>query len=461
MNGCSTQTYNAGEMNIGLHLAFDAQQIEFGGYNLVNFDNNHALEDLPLDLHNELYGGHEADAPWRAQAVARIEQYRKADLTIEVVDQSGNPISGAQVTVDMDQHLYGFGSAIATTRLAGNSNQDMTYQNKILDMDGQGHGFNTLVNENSLKWRAWEQGWAGTKAESVNAIQWATQNNITMRGHNGIWPGVSFLPPDIVTAIDNLDLPYIKTRIFDHIDEKFGYPGIEGVILDWDIINEFTQNEDIANAFQTDPNYTTGREIYTEIINKVRTDYPNVKQYINDYVTLSFGNNSSSAYTTYKQYIQEQFDANAGFDGIGFQAHIGSSPTSIYMVYDILEDFYQSFGVEAKITEYDLDAQVDDITAGNYLRDFLTMCFSHPSTNAFLTWGFWDGAHWKGNAPFYNLDWTIKPAGQQFIDLVFGEWWTNETTNTNILGSYPLNCARQYWTLICLIPPVYIAQGNR
>ena len=29
------------------------------------------------------------------------------------------------------------------------------------------------------------------------------------------------------------------------------------------------------------------------------------------------------------------------------------------------------------------------------------MIFSHPATNGFLMWGFWDGAHWKDNAPYF------------------------------------------------------------
>lgn len=54
------------------------------------------------------------------------------------------------------------------------------------------------------------------------------------------------------------------------------------------------------------------------------------------------------------------------------------------------------------------------------------MSFSHPSVDAFIMWGFWDGNHWHQNAPIFNLDWSIKPSGQAYIDKVFNEWWTNE-----------------------------------
>ena len=38
------------------------------------------------------YAGQAADAPWRAAADARIEQYRKGDLAVTVIDAAGHPV---------------------------------------------------------------------------------------------------------------------------------------------------------------------------------------------------------------------------------------------------------------------------------------------------------------------------------------------------------------------------------
>ncbi|GJM30983.1 MAG: hypothetical protein DHS20C17_36180 [Cyclobacteriaceae bacterium] len=123
-------------------------------------------------------------------------------------------------------------------------------------------------------------------------------------------------------------------------------------------------------------------------------------------------------------------------DGIGFQAHIGGFPNSIYDVYGTLEDFYQTFGTKAKVTEYDTNEAISDELAATYLRDFMTIVFSHQSTDGFLMWGFWDGAHWHDNAPLFYQDWTIKPAGEAFIDLVFDEWWTEDSGQTDANGAF-------------------------
>jgi hypothetical protein len=47
---------------------------------------------------------------------------------------------------------------------------------------------------------------------------------------------------------------------------------------------------------------------------------------------------------------------------------------------------------------------------------------------AFLYWGFWAGRHWRPEAALFNLNWTIRPQGEMYKQLVFDEWWTPEQT---------------------------------
>ncbi|RMG17625.1 MAG: T9SS C-terminal target domain-containing protein [Bacteroidetes bacterium] len=428
----ASKSYAAGGATAGFHLAHQAQQVQFGGWAVLNFRNRYRLEDLPESIGNDQYGGYEPDAPWRAAAAARIDSLRKAGLSIQLQDENGNPLPGVEVSYSMLQHEYAFGSAVVACKFAGNSCQDPIYEQKLTNLDGKGHGFNWVVFENALKWRAWEGEWPATKAEKVHATQWLKDRNIHIRGHNLLWPGWSYLPQDIVTNGQNPS--YIKNRIQQHLNEILTYPGIKGNIAEWDVLNEITTNRDLENAFRGSAGYPTGRELYVEVFNQTTQLAPEAKTYLNDYITISLANQHSSLYETYKGFIRELLDAGVRLDGIGFQAHIGGFPTSIPLVYDILEDFYQEFGTKAKITEYDTDPSMNDSLAGVYLRDFMTMVFSHPSTEGFLMWGFWDGAHWHDNAPMYDINWQLKPAGQAFIDLVFKQWWTQGSLVTDSAG---------------------------
>ena len=426
----ATKNFNIGELKAGFHLATMTQEIDIAGLTALNYEDAYDINDLPSSFSPFDYEGSDPDAPWRAIADARIENIRKSDLTVSVVDNDGNPINNAIVEIEMLQHDFGFGSALVMCRFPGNNCYDATYVEKMLDLDGEGHGFNACVNENALKWRGWENNWLGTKEEVVDGFEWLTDQGITMRGHNLFWPGSDFLPDDMNNNLDDLD--YLRNRIDARIEEMINHPRLSNYVRDWDILNEITTNRTLENAFDSDPNFENGRELYNEIYNKVREADPELELYINDYMAIS--NGSANLVERYKSFLDELLADGVPFDGIGFQAHIGSVPNSIPRVEQIYDEFFQRYGKRMKVTEYDINAAVDEQTAANYMRDFLTLTFSHPGMDAFIMWGFWDGNHWKQNAPMFNLDWSLKPSGEAFIQKVFNEWWTEETRNSNAMG---------------------------
>ncbi|MCC6460611.1 MAG: endo-1,4-beta-xylanase [Saprospiraceae bacterium] len=426
------QAYAAGKLHIGMHTGLQVQTLQVGGLALRNYAKAYALSQLPTELHLD-YAGSAPDAPWRAPAAARIEQLRKADLRVSVTGPGGTPLSGATVEVEMLQHAFKFGSAITGVRIAGNHNQNNQYEQKILDFDGKGHGFNEVVFENDLKWDAWEEQWSASPAEIVKALDWLQARRISVRGHNLVWPGWSYLPNDLQP--NALNLAYLKSRIDERIETMLTYPGLAGRIAEWDALNEITANQDLANAFKGSPGYPTGRELYRDILHKIKTVDPDMPAYLNDYVTIDLGNAPGSpVYEQCRQYVQEIYDAKAPVEGIGFQGHINGGLASMYTIEQTLDDFYNRFGYRAKITEFDLSELISDSLGVRFSSDFLTLAFSHPSVDGFLSWGFWDGAHWHDNAPFFDQNWNLKPVGQAFADLLFDQWWTRETRSTDANG---------------------------
>jgi len=424
--------YAARELNFGFHTGYKAQSIQIAGIALIDFKNNYTIDRFPIELHQN-YAGSELNAPWRAEAEQRIEQIRKANYTLNVTRADGSPVNGATVKMEMLEHEFKFGSAITANRIAGNNQQDNIYQGKILNFDGKGHGFNEVVFENDLKWDAWEEKWFVSNPDVAKAANWLYSRGIAVRGHTLVWPGWQYLPDDMKNNQNNPT--FLKQRVMDRLSTMLNYPGIKGVVKEWDVLNEITYNEDLAKAMAGSPGYTTGREIYIDILKKVKEIDPSIKMYLNDYSTIDQGNlPGSPVYERTKQYLKEIQNAGIKIDGIGFQGHISSGLVSMYDVKNTLDDFYNTFSARAKITEYDFGNLVGDSLAARFTADFFTMCFSHPSMDGFLSWGYWQGAHWLSNAPFFRLDWSMRPAGQAVADLLFNKWWTNTTTLTNANG---------------------------
>ncbi len=430
----SSESYEAEAMTFGFHLAYRAQTLEIGGFTAINYGPNVDLSSLPDQLNNDRYGGSEADAPWRSAAAQRIEEIRKSRLDIEVKQADGTPRAGAEVQVKMLQHDFAFGSAITANRIAQNNAFNAIYQEKIVNLDGNGHGFNWIVFENDLKWPAWEDRWLVSRPELVNAVGWVRDQNIQIRGHTLVWPGASNMPNDI--SQNSTNIPFIRERIDQHLEEILLHPGIAGEIAEWDVLNEITTNRSLENYFRGQAGYPTGREILAEIFQKTREIDANTGLWLNDFVTLSLNSSPGNEnYDNLKSFTRELLDAGADIEGIGFQGHIGGFPNGIPSVLETLDDFYGEFGLKAKITEFDLPSFVDEDLAGNYLRDFMTAIFSHESMNGFFFWSFWDGATYMNEGSnLFRLDWSQTPAGDAFIDLVFNQWWTDESVETDAEG---------------------------
>lgn len=428
----ASKNYPSGRLALGFHFGAQAQDIDIAGFTAFNFGDAYSIDDVPNTYSSSNYGGHEEDAEWRAFAASRIETLRKADLDVRVVDQNGNIVEGADVRIEMQEHAFGFGSAFVSCRFEGNDCYNPIYVEKLSNLDGKGHGFNVGVMENSMKWDGWEEEWLSSPGELVDAIEYLDSKSIEMRGHTILWPGWDLMPNDIQANADDLD--YILNRIDERITTMIEHPELKDLITDWDVLNEITTNDDLEKAFDSYPGYESGVDLYKYVLKEVRAKDPDLPIYINDYVILSGAGSSEIVSNRYKGLLNELKDAEVPFDGIGFQCHIGSLPTSILKLQQVWDEFQQRYDVPLKVTEYDVNPTVSEETQAKYMEDFLTMCFSHPAMEAFIMWGFWDGNHWKDNAPLYDFDWNLKPSGEAFVNKVFDEWWTEENSLSNLDG---------------------------
>ena len=106
----------------------------------------------------------------------------------------------------------------------------------------------------------------------------------------------------------------------------------------------------------------------------------------------------------------------------------------------ITSEVWRIFGEDTKdslpwsnrmvVTEYDLVCNDDQLHA-DYLRDILTLTFSHPKMTGFINWGFWAGEHWKPEGALFRKDWKARPAVKVWRDLVKKNWWTEAEIKTN------------------------------
>jgi hypothetical protein len=127
-------------------------------------------------------------------------------------------------------------------------------------------------------------------------------------------------------------------------------------------------------------------------------------------------------------------DKGAPLGGIGMQGHFNWQLTPPVRLLEVLDRF-AALGLPIEVTEFDVDITDEQLQA-DYLRDFMTAVFSHPKVKGILMWGFWEGYHWRPNAALFRKDWSVKPNGQAWMDLVLKTWWTETEGKAGAGGEY-------------------------
>ena len=362
---------------------------------------------------------------WAERTSQGIQAHRTTDLTVEVRNAEGEPVPDATVNVEMQAHEFQFGTAVNAPRLleAGND----AYREQLLDL------FNTTVLENKHKWAVWEK----DAAVADNATAWLRDHGLAVRGHAAIWQHLEHdvVPPDVVSRLDedaSDHAAYLKDRIRTHIRDILST--YAGDINDWDVVNEQLHHSAITDALAPDVPPEKSPPV-ADWFRIAAQSAPEADLYINDYDIVTGTDPEQTAYETLAEYL---LDAGAPIDGVGLQAHFHSRSEAVDpREFRALLDRYASQGLSVKVTEYDTTG--DDWTEqeeANHLKTVLKTLYSHPAAEGFLMWGFWDGEHWRNNAPLFRKDWSEKPAYNTYTQLVFEEWWTDDRGETDTSGRY-------------------------
>lgn len=408
----SVDAYEAGEAKVGFQLGFQIQSLEIADWTLESFGKEADLQNLPQSKMS--YAGREENATWRKEAEKRIDEIRKGDITIHVCDAEGNPVENAEVELKMLRHAFPWGTAV-TTKLLLQQDEDGNRYREIVEKY-----FNRVAFENDMKWYLWND--LRSRSDTFKAIEWLRDRNIDVRGHCLLWPSWRNSPTAYKNLADEPDK--LRQAVNDGLEQTVR--SLRGIVVDWDVLNEPLDNDDLMK--------TLGNEEMIQWFRLVRRLDANAKLYMNDYSILSekgLHREHQDHLENTVRYLQTQ---GAPLSGIGMQSHFVETVTPPERIKMILDRF-ASLGVSITITEHDIETEDEQLQA-DYTRDFLTVAFSHPSVEAILCWGFWENSHWRPKGAYFRSDWSIKPAGQAWIDQTTKIWWTNERGKSDDKGRF-------------------------
>jgi len=400
VSGTAKQDFAAGDLQVTFHLGFQRQAIEIGGLRVLNLGPDADPAALPRTAID--YAGRAPDAPWRADAQARIDRIRRGDLRIQVLGADGRPLPGANVAIHMRHHLFGFGCFNGNRVGMPGADNDRIREHVL-----------RLFNQSTVPvyWTDW--GWEkpGSAAAAIKTADWYRENGIRTRGHALVWPGWKWLPKRIKDLAD--DPGAVREEVLKAVTDITSTMKPHGLAL-MDVVNEPINNHDLLDLL--------GEAEMAAWFKAAHDANPDLELYLNECHLLTGGGFTEERQEKLEGFVRLLRDHGAPIHGLGFQGHFGQSLTPPDKVLRILDRFAAT-GLDLEVTEFDINLKDEQVQA-DYTRDFLTAVFSHPAVTGFTMWGFWEGDHWRPDGAMYRKDWTPKPNAQAYIDLVLGKWRT-------------------------------------
>jgi GH35 family endo-1,4-beta-xylanase len=404
---------------------------------------------VPFYLSSQDNDKHES---WQLDGASnRIEKYRKGDLILNFnIDKSIKNKTG-KLKLKLKNHDFKFGVSFTQLRRFWGTK----YADKYLQQVKRVFNYATV----GMYWALTDERNNSGKMEKFydDVLFWADKNNIRIKGHPLMWHEAM---PDWIRSYKNLD--ELDMLIKNHMKRLIEtYPQIN----DWDVYNEpigpFKPHIP-PSSIRDWINYKGG--IYPAMVE--------IYNYVNSVSSSkNYSNNHYHAKDPEFFKINKFFiDQGLNYSSIGMQAHMQSEDNvmSEEQLWNQIED-YAILGKNIQFTEitvtsskrfknwkdhqvflkkrdsiiknggeYDLPSlpSFEDFQS-DYLKDFYTLAFSHPSVSSITIWNLTDQNAWRGHAGGVLFkDLTEKKSFLTLENLIKNRWSTKITKELNLNNEF-------------------------
>jgi endo-1,4-beta-xylanase len=370
-----------------------------------------------------------------------IREHRTADATVTLTHH-GAPLAHQEVVVKQVKHRVLFGSSWGESTIAL-ANDELADKAKEL-AERRNHHFLQLFNQATLPfyWGRFEpQRGQPDKRRILNGARWFRAQGCVTKGHPLCWHTVTadWLLPLANREILQAQIARIQRDVAD----------FAGVIDMWDVVNEAV----IMPIFDRYDNGITrickelGRiELIRTMFETAHAAHPNAILLLNDF-------DVSPAYDIL---VEGCLAAGIPIDVIGIQSHMHQGYWGVEKTQYVLEQFAR-FKKPIHFTENTLvsghlmppeivdlnDYQVsewpstpegEERQAREVVWHYKTL-MAHPLVEGITWWDLSDGGWLNAPAGLLRKDHSPKPAYEELLKLVKGEWWLTPTKmTTDALG---------------------------
>jgi len=407
-------------------------------------------------------------------AKRNIPKIRMREAEISLLDRNGQPLINREVKIEQLKHQFLFGDdnwSIARMFRNGQINHDKAkyWRKRFSDL------FNAQLT--TVYWTE-RPGNDATKTEDFqgdlqmddfnDSVDWANANGLTAKGHPICWTVPKAIPEWIKQYPMETFMKFLEVRVRD-LCARY-----KGKVQLWDAVNEMLWETAPRNLTIRKWPYTETMENMVEYISLVlkwaREEDPDAMYCINDYglgrsdkeKLIDQNGDVVTAARQRKRFIElAKRLGDAGYPPslLGDQTRPAwLFPSDQVAIYDELSEAGIPLSVTEfwadnnelraipgeKFMEYEEWSKMKGKSAGKefsedefeqirdeFIVNFLTCAFGHPSIHSFFFGGFFD------NAKIFtreNSSHTLKPIYNKLHDLTHKEWNTSLTLKTDSNG---------------------------
>ncbi|HMP93917.1 MAG TPA: endo-1,4-beta-xylanase [Phnomibacter sp.] len=416
----------------------------------------------------------ESDEATVKAARQEIRKVRMAELDIQVLDFAGKPLRNTNVELVQLSHSFPFGDCNpgmdAIFRKDGAGSEHLKQYRKLFASVLNAVNSTCYWSERPRNNMAKTEEYLGEPMYEgfADTVNWGNAHGLLVKGHPLFWPVEKAIPEWIRRYDYPTQLKFLEVRLRQLVGR------FKGRVKMWDAVNEMLWEPALKNLSSRNwPHLETMDnmvEYISMVLHIVREEDPDAIYLLNDYGLETpwpkeLKSNTGIAVThllqrkRYLELLQRLQQAGSLPNAIGLQGHGNDwqMPTDQMAYYTEMS----SAGLPIHITEFwahtdHLKKEGVKLTADNgdfitqsfqnqnapqytqqqidamqaeYVANYLTCAFAHPSIDAFFFWGFMSMAvEWKENdLPAYEL----KPVYHAVKNLIHEEWNTQLKLNTN------------------------------
>jgi endo-1,4-beta-xylanase len=376
-----------------------------------------------------------------------ISKNRTANVTVALSHQ-GIPVANQEIMVKQKNHKFLFGSnwgestlALVNGELSGSEKELAELRNEL---------FLSLFNQVTLPfyWGRFEtkHGQPHTQ-QMLNAAHWYADRGCIVKGHPLCW---HTLAPEWLLSMNTQEI--LQSQL-DRIQRDVS--DFAGLIDQWDVVNEAV----IMPIFDRYDNGITPLCRYLGRIELIRIMFDATRA-INPGAILLL--NDFDVSPAYDILIEGCLAAGVQIDVIGIQTHMHQGYWGVERTQKVLERF-ERFNLPIHFTETTIvsghlmppeivdlnDYQVSEwpstadgerCQAQEVVLHYKTL-LAHPSVQAITWWDLSDGGWLNAPAGLLRQDHSRKPAYDELLKLIKGEWWLSPTRiTTDASGRFVINC---------------------